>query len=64
MDSNQLFAGFFFGLLGMGFFLYGKKSSRPIPLFSGLALMIVPYVIPNLIAMKLRSIEECIIKSL
>ncbi len=59
MDSNQLFAGFFFGLLGMGFFMFGKKSGRPIPLFTGLALMVVPYVIPNLIAMTIVCAVLC-----
>jgi len=53
MDSNLFIASFFFGLVGMGFFMYGKKAGRPVPLLAGLALMAVPYFIPNLIALLL-----------
>jgi hypothetical protein len=32
-------------------FMYGKRASRPVPLFAGLGLIVVPYFIPNLIAL-------------
>jgi hypothetical protein len=51
MDTNQLLLSFVFGTVGMGMFMYGKKASRLVPLGAGLALMLVPYFIPNLIAM-------------
>ena len=51
MDTNTLLLSILFGSLGMGFFLYGKKQQRFIPLVAGLALMVCPYFIPNTIAL-------------
>jgi hypothetical protein len=51
VDFNVLVVSFAFGLVGMGMFLYGRKSSRPVPLAAGLALMTVPYFLPNLAAL-------------
>ena len=51
MDSGGLVASFFFGLVGLGLFLYGKKEGRLVPLAAGVALMAVPYFIPNLIVL-------------
>ena len=48
MDTNILMASFFFGLVGLGMFLYGKKAGRMIPLGAGLGLMVVPYFLSNL----------------
>jgi hypothetical protein len=59
MDSNLLMASFFFGLVGTGLFMYGKKSSRPVPLFAGVALIAVPYFIPNMIALVLVCAGLC-----
>jgi len=33
--------------IGMGFFVYGKKQGRLVPLICGLALMVYPYFIEN-----------------
>jgi len=51
MDTNSLLVSFAFGTVGMGMFMYGKKAGRLVPLAAGVALMAVPYFIPNLIAM-------------
>ena len=51
MDTNSLLVSSLFGTLGMGMFMYGKKAGRLVPLAAGLALLVVPYCIPNLIAM-------------
>ena len=51
MDSNLLMLSFFFGLVGTGMLMYGKRAGRPIPLLAGVALIAIPYFIPNLIAM-------------
>jgi len=51
MDFNLLMVSFLFGTIGLGMFIYGKKSARLVPLGAGLALMIVPYLLPNLILM-------------
>lgn len=39
--------GILFSSIGAGYFLYGKKQGRPVPLISGLALFIYPFFITN-----------------
>jgi hypothetical protein len=50
-DENLLLASFLFGMVGLGMFLFGKKSGRFVPMGSGLALMAIPYVITNLLVL-------------
>lgn len=38
-----LFIGLFTGIIGMAYFVYGKKQAKPVPLIAGLGLMIYPY---------------------
>jgi len=40
-----------FGSIGVGYFIYGKKQQRMIPLVAGLGLCVFPYFIPNAYAM-------------
>lgn len=48
MDSTSILIwGVIFGAIGMGFFVFGKKQKAVVPLAVGVALFIVPYVIPN-----------------
>jgi hypothetical protein len=42
-----LFWGLVFSSIGFGYFLYGKKQGRAVPLICGIALMIYPYFISN-----------------
>jgi len=51
MDTNAFLASCFFGMIGMGMFMYGKKAGRMIPLGVGVALMIVPYFFSSVLAM-------------
>jgi len=51
MDSTSLMVSLVFGMIGMGMFMYGKKAGRLVPLAAGVALMVVPYLIPNVIAL-------------
>ena len=53
IDSSYLFLSFLYGAFGLFLFMFGKKSGRFAHLFAGLALMIFPYFITNLIAMTL-----------
>ena len=46
-----LFWGLIFGSIGLGFFLYGKKQARAVPLICGIALMVFPYFIGSAWAM-------------
>ena len=51
MDINLILVSLVFGSIGMGMFMYGKKSGRLVPLGAGLGLMVVPYFISNVLAM-------------
>ena len=39
--------GLIFGVVGMAYFVYGKKQRAPIPLLVGILLMGFPYFISN-----------------
>lgn len=47
--AQGLFIGLITGVIGMAYFVYGKKQSRPVPLVAGMALMVYPYFIDSLI---------------
>lgn len=48
MDSTSLLVwGVLFGAIGLGFFTYGKKQKAVVPLSVGVALFVVPYIVPN-----------------
>jgi len=44
---TALWLGFLFGSIGFGFFLYGKKQRKIVPLLVGIGLCIFPYFITN-----------------
>ena len=44
-----LFIGLITGVIGMAYFVYGKKQSKPVPLVAGLVLMVYPYCIDSLL---------------
>lgn len=47
LSASSLFLGLLFGSAGLGFFIYGRRQRTIVPLLCGLALMVVPYFIPN-----------------
>ncbi len=47
MDSSTILWGIFFGSIGFGYFIYGKKQSHMVARYSGIALMISPYFVSN-----------------
>ena len=51
--STNLFLSMLFGSVGFGYFIYGKKQSRFIPLLVGLALCGYPYFVSNIYVMLL-----------
>jgi hypothetical protein len=51
MNASILLWGLLFSSIGFGFFLYGKKQRAVVPLVCGIALMIYPYFIPNVMAL-------------
>ena len=46
-STSALVWGMIFGAVGLGLFTYGKQQKAFIPLFSGIALFIIPYFIAN-----------------
>ena len=61
MDANSLFIGMFAGAIGMGYFVYGKKQSKPVPLVTGLALMIYPWFFTNIWLLLAVGLILCIV---
>ena len=51
MDTTSLMLSVLFGSIGMGLFAFGKKQGLPLHLVAGLALMVLPYFLPNPLAM-------------
>ncbi|HXN07231.1 MAG TPA: hypothetical protein VN944_09240 [Nitrospiria bacterium] len=37
-----------FGSVGIGYFIYGKKQGKMVPLITGMVLNVFPYFMPNL----------------
>ncbi|WP_111858333.1 amino acid transport protein [Acinetobacter sp. CFCC 10889] len=48
MNVSILLLGVLFSSIGLGYFIYGKKQQRIIVLLSGIALMMYPYFIDNI----------------
>jgi len=46
-STSTLIWGMLFGAIGIGFFSYGRKQRALIPLFTGIALFVFPYFVPN-----------------
>jgi hypothetical protein len=49
LETSSLLWGLLFGSIGLGFFVYGRRQKKVVPLVSGLALMIFPYFVSNTI---------------
>jgi predicted membrane protein len=49
LDTSSLLWGLLFSSIGLGFFVYGRRQKKVVPLVSGLALMIFPYFVSNTI---------------
>ncbi|NOQ88755.1 MAG: hypothetical protein GQ550_07510 [Gammaproteobacteria bacterium] len=49
MESESILIwGMVFGSIGLGFFIYGKKQKKIVPLVIGLALFVFPYFIADI----------------
>jgi len=46
-DTSLLLWSMLFGSIGLGFFLYGKKQKKIVPLVTGITLSVFPYFIPD-----------------
>jgi hypothetical protein len=43
----NLLLGLFAGAFGMGYFVYGKKEQKAVPMISGALLCLYPYFVDN-----------------
>jgi hypothetical protein len=43
MDINTILIGMLAGSIGLGYFIFGKKQSKPVPMFCGVGLMAYSY---------------------
>jgi len=55
LNANFLFASLIWGSVGVGLFIYGKKQQSMIPLFGGIAMIAVSYLISSALYMSLVS---------
>jgi hypothetical protein len=51
MNEAELLWGVLFSSIGLGYFIYGRKQSKLIPLLCGVALMVFPYFMPNTVVL-------------
>lgn len=48
MESSAILLwSLLFGSFGLGYFMYGKKQKKPVPMVCGLLLMFFPYFVAN-----------------
>ena len=48
MDPLKLFIEFLFGMIGTGYFMYGRKAGNMIAIGCGLGLGVFPYFVDEL----------------
>ncbi len=44
----MIYLGVILSSIGLGFLVYGKRQHKIIPLLSGIGLISIPYLIPNI----------------
>jgi len=50
---NSLIVGVIAGAIGMGYFIYGKRQTRIVPMVAGALLCVYPYFVDNLLWLSL-----------
>lgn len=51
MKEAELLWGVLFSSIGLGYFIYGRRQSKTIPLLCGVVLMVYPYFMPNTVVL-------------
>jgi hypothetical protein len=51
MDMTSVMLSMLFGTVGLGYLMYGKKALELVPMGVGLALMVCPYFISNVVVL-------------
>lgn len=50
-SAAGMFAGVIFGSIGVGYFMYGRRQTRPVHLACGITLAVFPWFVTNLVAL-------------
>ncbi len=53
MNATSLVIGLFTGAIGMGYFIYGKRQAKFVPLIAGMILCIYPYFVDGAVKLVL-----------
>ena len=56
MDATTLIVGVIVSSCGVGYFIYGRKQAKILPMLSGVGLCVVPYLISDLAILVMVSI--------
>lgn len=56
LDANYLFVSMIWSTVGMGYWIYGKKQRTAPPLFGGIALIAISWLINSWVWMSLAAI--------
>jgi len=49
MDGTSLMLSLLFGMVGVGYVMFGKRAERMTPVISGAALIVIPYFVSNIL---------------
>ena len=47
MNATSVIIGIFTGAIGVGYFMYGKRQARFVPLIAGMLLCVYPYFVDS-----------------
>jgi hypothetical protein len=61
VNATVLLLGVLFSSIGFGYFLYGKKQQKSVPLICGIVLIMYPYFIENISIMLALGLVLCVI---
>lgn len=51
MNAPLLFLGLIFSSVGLGYCVYGRRQRALVPFLCGLALLVIPYLMANALAL-------------
>lgn len=49
MNATSVLIGLFTGAIGMGYFIYGKRQAKFVPLLAGMMLCVYPYFVEGVV---------------
>jgi len=49
MNATSLAVGILTGAIGMGYFIYGKRQAKFVPLLAGMVLCVYPYFVQGVV---------------